>query len=70
MALAIMKKTVVQEPDKTTLPTVTVTGIRKKMAPKYQMVQKGKKTFSIIDMEGEKTNVSKEEFQKITGKKQ
>ena len=69
MALAIMKKTVVQEPDKTTLPTVTVTGIRKKMAPKYQMVQRGKKSFGMIDMKGDTTKLSKEEFEKVTGKK-
>ena len=69
MALEIMKKTVVQEPGKTTLPTVTVTGIRKKVAPKYPLVQRGRKSFGMVNMEGDTTKLSKEEFEKVTGKK-
>lgn len=71
MALEIMKKVkeVVQEPGKTTLPTVTVTGIRKKIAPKYPIVQRGRKSFGMIDMMGDTTKLTKEEFEKVTGKK-
>ena len=69
MALEIMKKTVVQEPGKTTLPTVTVTGIRKKVAPKYPIVQRGRKAFGMIDMKGDTTKLTKAEFEKVTGKK-
>ncbi len=71
MALEVMKKVkeVVQEPGKTTLPTVTVTGIRKKIASKYPIVQRGKKNFGMIDMKGDTTKLTKEEFEKVTGKK-
>ena len=65
MALEMMKKM----GGKNTLPDVTVVGIRKKMAPKYPIVQKGIKSFEMIDMKGDTTMLTKEEFQKVTGKK-
>jgi len=71
MALEVMKKVkeVVQEPGKTTLPTVTVTGIRKKLASKYPMIQRGKKSFGLVDLKGDTTKLTKEEFEKVSGKK-
>ena len=72
MALQVMKKITeeVEEPKgKMTLPAATVTGIRKKMASRYPIVQKGKMKYKMVSEEGDTTELKKEAFEKLIGKK-
>lgn len=73
MALQVMKKITeeVEEPKgKFTLPSATVVGIRKKAAPKYPIVQKGKIKYQMVSGSGDTTELKKEAFEKLIGKKQ
>lgn len=67
MALAAMIKPD-QEPKKTTLPTVTVTGVRKKSLMKAPI--KGKKTFGVIWKNGDTTTMDEQSMKNIMYKKQ
>lgn len=66
MAIAAMIKQD-QEPKKTTLPTVTVTGIRKK-AMKAPI--KGNKSFAVTYRNGETVPMDEESMKKVMYKKQ
>lgn len=56
------------DPKKTTLPTVTVTGVRKKPVAKEPI--KGKKTFGVKWRSGETTAMDEEGMKKVMYNKQ
>ena len=58
------------DPKKTTLPTVTVTGIRKKEIAKKEMPVKGKKTFAVAWRNGDTTVMDEESMKKVMYSKQ
>jgi hypothetical protein len=60
------------DPKKNTLPTVTVTGVRKKTVekPAAKEVVKGKKTFGVIWRSGDTTMMDEESMKKVMYSKQ